>query len=127
MAERVGIPESTAQELTCWYSEDLIRSTTLLRGTFFGWLFGRFRQAAVTINKSVHLTPRAPDLVSHSGIVLLGHELYHVLQQQEMGWWSFLLRYLWHWRPRHVTQGRQHPLEEPAYARGDEISTALPS
>lgn len=127
MAERVWMPQSTAQELTRWYSEDLVRSTPLLKGTFFGWLFGLFRQAAVTINRSVHLTPKAPDLASHSGIVLLGHELYHVLQQQEIGWWSFLLRYLWHWRPWHVTQGRKHPLEEPAYTRGDEISNVLPS
>lgn len=127
MAERVRVPQSTVQELTRWYSEDLIRSTLLFKGTFFGWLFGLLRQAAVTINKSVHLTGRAPDLTSHSGIVLLGHELYHVVQQQEMGWWNFLLRYLWHWRPWHVTQGRKHPLEEPAYSRGDEISDALPS
>ena len=127
MAERVWMPQSTAQELTRWYSEDLIRSTPLLKGTFFGLLFGLFGQAAVTINRSVHLTRKAPDLASHSGIVLLGHELYHVLQQQEIGWWSFFLRYLWHWRPWHVTQGRKHPLEEPAYTRGDEISNVLPS
>ena len=126
MTDRVEIPRSRAQELSRWYSEDLIRSTPLLKGTFFGWLFGLFRQAAVTINKSIHLTHKAPDLASHSGVVLVGHELYHVLQQQEMGWWGFLLRYLWHWRPWHVTQGRRHPLEEPAYARGDEIRDALP-
>ena len=125
MAERVGMPQSTAQELTRWYTESLIRSTPLLKGSVFGWLVGLFGQAAVTIIRSVHLTRSAPDLTSHSGIVLLGHELYHVLQQQEMGWWSFLLHYLWHWRPWHVTQGRKHPLEEPAYARGDEISGAL--
>ena len=129
MAERVEIPESTVQQLTRWYSEDLIRSTPFLKGTFFGWLFGRFGQDAVTINKSVHLTGKPPglDLTSRPGIVLLGHELYHVFQQQERGWWSFLLRYLWHWRPRHVKQGRTHPLEKPAYARQDEISGALSS
>jgi len=129
MADRVEIPESTVQELTRWYSEDLIRSTSFLRGTFFGWLFGRFEQGAVTINKSVHLTGKPPDLdlTSRPGIVLLGHELYHVLQQQEMGWWSFLLRYLWHCRPRHRKQPRKHPLEKPAYVRQDEISDALSS
>lgn len=128
MAERLEIPESTVQELTHWYSENLIRNTPFLKGTFFGWLFGRFGQGAVTINKSVHLTgkPRDLDPTSRSGIVLLGHELYHVLQQQEMGWLGFLLRYLWLWRPWHVTQGRRHPLEEPAYARGDEIRETLP-
>ncbi len=125
MTERVGIPQSAVEKLTLWYGEDLIHSTPLLKGSFFGWLFGLFRQAAVTINKRVYLTRRAPDLESRLGIVLLGHELYHVVQQQEMGWWSFLLRYLWYWRPRHVTQGRKHPLEEAAYARGDEINNAL--
>jgi len=125
MAERVVMPQSSARELTRWYNEHLINNTPLLQDSNFGWLFGLFGQAAVTINKTVHLTHKAPDLASHSGIVLLGHELYHVLQQQEMGWCRFLLRYLWHWRPWHVTQGRKHPLEEPAYARGDEISSAL--
>lgn len=129
MAERVKIPESTVQELTRWYSEELIRSTPFLKSTFFGWLFGRFGKGAVTINKSVHLTgkPRDLDPTSRSGIVLLGHELYHVLQQQEMGWWRFLSRYLWHCRPRHVKQPRKHPLEKQAYARQDEISGALSS
>ena len=125
MAERVAMPQSSARELTRWYTEHLINNTPLLQDSKFGWLFGLFGQAAVTINKTVHLTKKAPDLASHAGIVLLGHELYHVLQQQEMGWCSFLLRYLWHWRPWHVIQGRKHPLEEPAYARGDEISEAL--
>ena len=82
MSEKVEIPQSTAQELIRWYTEDLIRSTSFLKGTFFGWFFGLFRQAAVT----------APDLSSRSGVVLLGHELYHVLQQREIGWGSFLLR-----------------------------------
>ena len=126
MSKRVVMPQSSTQKLTRWYDEHLLNNTTLLRDSIFGWIFGLFRQAAVTINKTIHLTHNAPaDLSSNSGIVLLGHELYHVLQQQEMGWCSFLLRYLWHWRPWHVTQGRKHPLEEPAYARGDEISETL--
>jgi len=125
MAKRVEIPQSTVQKLAGWYSEDLIRDTPFIKGSFIGWLFGRFKQAAVTINKSVHLTCKAPALASNSGIVLIGHELYHMLQQQEMGWWGFLWRYLWHWRPRHIKQGRKHPLEEPAYAREDEIKSTL--
>ena len=126
MAKRVVMPQSSARELTRWYSEHLINNTPLLQDSIFGWIFGLFGQAAVTINKTIRLTNKAPpDLSSHSGIVLIGHELYHVLQQEEMGWCHFLLRYLWHWRPMHATQGRKHPLEEPAYARGDEISSAL--
>ena len=125
MAKRMVIPQNSAQELTSWYDEHLLSNTPVLQNSIFGWLFGLFGQAAVTINKTVHLTRKAPDLTSRSGIVLLGHELYHVIQQQEMGWCGFLLRYLWHWRPWHVTRGREHPLEEPAYARGDEIRSTL--
>ena len=125
MTERVEIPQSTVQKLNDWYSEDFIRNTSFLKGSFIGWLFGRFKQAGVTVNKRVHLTSKAPDLSSHSGIILIGHELYHVLQQKDMGWWGFLRRYLWRWRPRHIKQGWKHPLEKPAYARGDEIKSAL--
>ena len=125
MAKRVEIPQNVAEKLTPWYSEEFIRNTPVLNGTFCGWFFGLFRQAGVTINKKIHLTKRAPVLTSRNGIVLLGHEMYHVIQQQEMGWWSFILWYLWHWRPSHIKQGRKHPLEEPAYARGDEINDTL--
>ena len=97
----------------------------MLQGSLFGLLFGLFGQHAVTINKSVHVTHRAPDLDSDSGTVLVGHELFHVVQQQEMGWWGFLARYVLNWRPSHVSAGWKHPLEEPAYARGTEIKQSL--
>ena len=126
MAKRVLIPQSSVQKLTQWYSEHLINNTPVRQGTMFGWLFGLFGQAGVTINKTIHLTERAPDLASRSGIILIGHELYHVLQQQEMGWCRFLLCYIWYWRPRHIKNGREHPLEKPAYTRGDEIRSTLP-
>ena len=125
MSKIVSIPQSSAQELIHWYSEHLIKNTPVRQGTIFSWLFGLFGQAGVTVNKTIHLTKRAPDPVSQSGIVLIGHELYHVLQQQEMGWYRFLFSYIWHWRPRHIKNGREHPLEKPAYARGDEIRNVL--
>ncbi len=125
MAKRMIIPQNSAQKLTRWYDEHLLSNTRILRNSIFGWLFGRLGQVAVTVNKTIHLTSKAPDLASQSGIELLGHELYHVVQQQEMGWWGFLLRYLWHWRPKHITRGREHPLEEPAYAREEEIRSTL--
>lgn len=99
----------------------------MLRGSLFGWVFGRFGQHAATINRTVHLTPRAPDLESVPGVVLLGHECYHVLQQQEMGWWRFLAAYICRWRPSHVSRGWEHPLERPAYERGREVLQTLRS
>lgn len=123
----IAVPQSVKGSLAQWYGEQLLENTRVLHGSVIGWVFGMFRQAAVTIHNTVHLTPKAPDLESVSGTVLLGHEYVHVLQQQEMGWWSFLTRYVWHWRPRHIRQGWKHPLEEPAYARGEEIRRALES
>ena len=122
---RVPVPDRTRRLLRQWYPEDLTEETTVVRGSVFGWLFGRFGQHAVTVNRTVHLTSDAPGLESDAGIVLLGHELYHVVQQQEMGWWRFIARYVWSWRPSHVSEGWRHPLEEPAYARGREIRGSL--
>jgi len=103
----------------------MVERTRVLRGSALGWLFGRFKQGAVTVNGTVHLTPAAPDLLSPQGTALLGHELFHVEQQAQMGWWRFLLQYVAAWRPRHVRDGRSHPLEAPAYLRGEEIGRAL--
>ena len=125
MSRRVEAPEATAQHLSRWYGPDLPYQAVLLRGSFIGWLFGMSGQAAVTINKTVHFTPRAPDLASHRGIALLGHELFHVLQQTQIGWWPFIFRYLIGWRPTHVREGWRHPLERPAYDRGREIRDSL--
>jgi len=126
MAKRVVIPQNSTQKLASWYDEHLLNNTPVLRNSVFGWLFGWFGQAAVTINKTVHLTRNAPDdMTSLPWIELLGHELYHVIQQQEMGWCRFLFNYVWYWRPKHITRGKEHPLEEPAYARQDEIRSAL--
>ncbi len=98
----------------------------LLQGSIFGWAFGLLGQAAVTVNGRVHLTSKAPaDLESVEGTALIGHELYHVEQQAEMGWWGFLARYVWGWRPVHIKDGSIHPLEAPAYARQKEIKSRL--
>ena len=121
MAKGMLVPQCVRQRLGQCYSEELMTETPIFRGSTIGWLFGQFKQHAVTINKKVHLTPSAPDLESIWGTALLGHEYYHALQQQELGWWNYLARYLWRWRPSHVRDGRRHPLEAPAYARGEEI------
>ena len=127
MARQMAMPQEARNLLARWYTQEQLESATLLQGSLIGWLFGIFGQAAVTVNGTVHLTPRAPDLGSTYGKVILGHEYYHVLQQREMGWWNFLAQYVWSWRPYHVTQGWKHPLEAPAYARGEEVRVALES
>ena len=125
MARLVRIPDEALTQLAPWYSEDLLAEVRVLRSSLFGWLFGLAGQPAVTINRTVHLTRHAPALETASGTALLGHEPYHVVQQQEMGWWRFLIRYLWQWRPAHVKRGWDHPMERPAYDRQAEIRRAL--
>jgi hypothetical protein len=125
MPRRIEVPENVRQRLAQWYSDEFLRNTTVLRGSFFGTLLGWFGQHAVTINKTVHFTPRAPDMESNSGTILLGHECFHIVQQTEMGWWMFLIRYAIRWRPSHVRRGWEHPMERPAYDRGKEIRRAL--
>ena len=88
-----------------------------MRASLFGWPFGRLGQHAVTINGSVHLTSHAPELDSDQGILLVGHELFHVVQQREVGWGSFLARYLWNWRHAQTKNDRQHSMKRPAYER----------
>ena len=128
MSQRVALSPQALRALATWYPSDLLETTPFLRGSLIGRLFGAWGQAAVTVNRRVHLTPRAPtDLTSRVSILLAAHELYHVMQQQEMGWPRFLARYIWRWRPGHVKEGWRHPLEAPAYARADEVRRALES
>ncbi|MCI0438635.1 MAG: DUF4157 domain-containing protein [Chloroflexi bacterium] len=125
MSTRVHVPEEVKDKLSDWYSRELLDSVPVLRGSLFGWLFGSFGQHAVTINKTVHLTAHAPGFEGVSGVVLLGHECFHIEQQRDMGWWRFLAHYILSWRPSHIKNGRTHPLEKPAYDRGREIRDAL--
>lgn len=126
MATEIMIPQSSARKLARWYDEQLLKKTPVFRGGVYGWIFGLFGQAAVTIAETIHLTRYAPDDLSCSdSIALIGHEMYHVTQQGQMGWWGFLFRYVWHWRPKHIKSGADHPLEKPAYERQREIEQAL--
>ena len=108
MSIKVVLHQSAVRSLSAWYDKRLLVETPILKSSVFGWVFGLMNQAAVTVNRVIHLTGRPPgvDLTSISGIALIGHELYHVKQQQEMGWWRFILRYMWYWRPKHITGGR---------------------
>ena len=125
MATQIEVPEKTRTHLARWYGDHLPGQVTVLRGSLIGSLFGLSGQAAVTINKAIHLTPRASALDTDRGIALLGHEMYHVLQQTELGWIRFLLKYIIGWRPIHVNEGWRHPMERPAYDRGREIRNSL--
>ena len=125
MAQRVAISAEDKAALRPWYREELLDDMRVLRGSFFGWLFGLNGNHAVTINGTVHATRRAPPEGSLAWTVLMGHELFHVEHQASMGWWRFLLRYLCSYRPRHLRSARDHPYEIPAYARGREIRAAL--
>ena len=125
MSKREQIPEMARAHLARWYGEHLPRDVVVLRGSWFGRLFGALRQSAVTINGTVHWTRGAPDLKTDEGIALLGHEIYHVLQQVQMGWWRYFVLYSVRWRPSHIRGGWRHPMERAAYDRGREIRDAL--
>ncbi|MDP6454993.1 MAG: DUF4157 domain-containing protein [SAR202 cluster bacterium] len=125
MATQVEVPEKARNHLARWYGEYMPGQAVVLRGSLIGSLFGMTGQAAVTINRTIHLTPKASDLDTDRGIALLGHEMYHVLQQTELGWVRFLLNYLVGWRPIHIKEGWRHPMERPAYDRGREIRDSL--
>ncbi len=121
MAKQVVMPDEVKAVLSQWYSDAVLDDTRVLEGSFFGWLFGLSGQHAVTINKTVHLTKNAKSEGTPGRTVLIGHELFHVVQQHDMGWWPFLLGYLWHFRPTNLKSGKSHHYEIPAYDRGQEV------
>jgi len=125
MSCRVTIPEHAITRLRPWYYEPSLRRAKIVRGSLFGLIFGASGQKAVTINQTVHLTRRADSPDTPAGIALIGHELFHVEQQRQSGWWRFFFRYLRDWRPAHRRRGWEHPLEKPAYERGREIRESL--
>ena len=125
MTKRAALSCEVRAALRPWYPDELMADVPVLRESFFGWLFGLNGNHAVTINGTVHLTKRAPPEGSLDWTVLMGHELFHVEQQAAMGWWRFLARYLWSYRPRHLRDARSHPYEIPAYMQGREIRERL--
>lgn len=125
MAKTITVSPGVKQKLSHWYDAALLDGVSVRNGSIPGRLFGTFGQHAVTINGTVHLTTSADDLESDKGTVLLGHECFYVVQQQQMGWWRFLARYIAGWRPSHIKHGSRHPLEAPLYERGREILRAL--
>ena len=121
MVTRLALSDKARRVLANWYEESLIDDTPVYLGSFFGWLFGLSGQHAVTLNGKVHITRSAPDIDTDMGIMLVGHELFHVEEQRRRGWWPYIISYVLRWRPRHARDGRTHPMERDAYARGDEV------
>ena len=121
MPVHVPLSEEAKGVLANWYKVSLINDTPVLKGSFFGGLFGLFGQHAVTLNGKVHITRHAPALDTDVGIMLIGHELFHVEDQLRRGWWPYLIAYLAGWRVRHISNGASHPLERGAYERGSEV------
>jgi hypothetical protein len=121
MSKRVVVSDDVKAVLRQWYTDAVLDDTRVLQGSFLGWLFGLSGQHAVTINKTVHLTKNAKPEGSPSRTVLIGHELFHVVQQHDTGWWRFLLSYVLHFRPAHLKSATSHHYEIPAYDRGRAI------
>ena len=125
VATQVVISNDVKAVLRQWYTDAVLDNTRALERSFLGWLFGLSGQHAVTINRTVHLTKNASAEGSPGRTVLIGHELFHVVQQHDMGWWPFLLGYLWHFRPTHLKRTKTHHYEVPAYDRGSEIRAVV--
>ena len=121
MAVQLSLSDEARQVLANWYGEPLINDTPLLKGSLAGVFFGLFGQHAVTLRGKVHITRHAPDIDSDFGIMLVGHELFHVEDQKRRGWLKYLSAYVRGWRPSHINNGTSHPLERDAYARGSEV------
>lgn len=120
---KVVISEEVKRKLSCWYSPEFIDATPIYQGTLIGRIGGLFGQAAVTWNKKIHLTPNMPNgILDDSDTSILGHELYHVQQQNSFGWLPFWVEYVLYWRPWYIKNAKAHPLEEYAYYRQEAIT-----
>lgn len=109
-------------------------------GTWPARLFGAFGQTAVTLNGRIHLCQKWWDIIDGNGqwiryrrderlyyaFVTIGHETYHVIDQQQTGWWRWLWRYIKAWRPSHIRNGKAHPMEAPAYAFEKKLRALMP-
>ncbi len=131
------MPDHLAAELRPWFETGLDVSTVELQSRgLLSFLFGIFGQWAVTWNGTVHVTFRAPFMVETKEVTsrlegmdakealanalwLISHECLHVQQQRDMGWWRFLLAYVWEWLRHRGEAGNR--FEGPAYALGDRV------
>lgn len=97
---------------------------------YSGWqcfVFNVFRQYAVTWNGVIYITPYGEMQTTKSAEELFAHELVHVKQQRDMGWWRFLWAYIDQWfeAATHRRPVSDMPLEMEAYEKSWGVRDAL--
>lgn len=100
------LPPKAQDDLRRWFTQpelDAFRYTS--RGLIAWLLRHSFKQGAVTWNGVVNfaLSPYDPD--TPGGLAMIAHEMMHVRQQRQQGWWCYLARYAW---PLRHAQYRGH-------------------
>ena len=131
------MPQYLEVDLQPWFEDTLeVSSVSIVDRGLVCFIFGVFRQWAVTWNETIHLTKRAPFILEPTGVVsrrdgtestesyanalwLISHECLHIQQQREMGWWRFSFAYGRQW-VRH-RGGSSNKFEGPAYELGDRV------
>lgn len=120
--------------LARWFKlEWLDDNTTIVVDELKPNLVGLLPIKAYTWNKTIYLTPRAPrkflndniDTANPEWIKLIAHELIHVEQQEELGWWWFLASYITRFTPLYWKEPWRHPLEKRAYDFEKVVGKAL--
>ena len=74
-----------------------LSEVTVVQGSILGAAFGFLGQLAVTVRGTVHLTPRGVRRMGESegeALRIYAHEAYHVVQQQDMRWTTWLAVYV---------------------------------
>jgi len=107
----VKIPQEAKDKLSRWFTEDEMDVHVI----FCRWLpfgIGGIILGRVIIIKKFDLSP--------AGLGLLGHELVHVQQYKELGFWGFLKKYAWDLMSQDIPIASL-PLEKPAYNLQREI------
>ena len=123
-----GLPEDAKARLSRWFSQEEMETFRYTRRGPICLAFRHiFRQGAVTWNKVVNFARDPYDPETPRGLALIAHEMVHVRQQRQQGWWPFLVQYLWLLRKRAFrgSQNRNHPLEQPAYELAAEVRAVL--
>lgn len=77
-------------------SEDLLKETTFRRTGVFLSLFG---MAGMTWSKNrVYIGKKVCNSANEKyQAIIIFHELTHVAQQKDWGWFNFMMTYIWEW------------------------------
>lgn len=98
-----------------------LRKVRLHTGGPVGWYLRLLGRAGVTVGHHVFFV----DARARQSLPLLAHELVHVAQFRELGFFRFLLRYWRDMARAGFRYSRKLPLEAPAYARQREAEERL--